>query len=151
MGTGFERTQNLHVAYIGRQHNDLRIWKLPANRNERIDAVHFRHLQIHQRDIGTVRPELLNGLATVGRLAYQNHVGLNANQSGDPLAHNWMVVNRKNSNLRDAGAHELLLYAFALRENHEGLCAVAYALLAGTRSSTSVPASTSLHTASLPP
>jgi hypothetical protein len=68
---------------------------------------------------------LLDGLATIGRFTYQNHIRLNADQTGDPLAHDWVVVNCKNSNLRDAGAHELLLHAFALRENHEGLCAVA--------------------------
>ena len=103
----------------------LCVGKFIANRNERIDAVHFRHLQVHQRDIRVVRSELLNGIASVGCLAHQNHIGLNAYQTGDSLPHDWMVVNRKNSNLRDAGAHELLLHAFALRENHELLCAVA--------------------------
>ncbi len=35
-------------------------------------------------------------------LANQNHICLNVNQIGDPLAYDWMVVNRKNSDLRDA-------------------------------------------------
>jgi hypothetical protein len=72
-----------------------------------------------------VRPELLNSIASVGRFAYHNHIGLNANQTGYPLAHDWMVVNGQNSNLRAAGVHELLLDVLALRENHELLCAVA--------------------------
>jgi len=71
-----------------------------------------------------MRSKLLNGIASVGCLAYQDHICLNANQTGDPLAHNRMVVNDKNSNLRDSGAHEVVLHAFALRENHERLCAV---------------------------
>jgi len=49
----------------------------------------------------------------------------------------------------------LLLHPFAFAanacDNHERRRAVAWAMLAGTRSSTSVPASTSLHTVSLAP
>src|SRR5580704_628788 len=151
LSTGLERTQNLRIACVCRQHDHFCIRKFVANRNQGVDAAHLRHLQVHKRDVRTVRPELLNGIAPVGCLAHQDHIALNANQTGDPLPHNWMVVNRKNSNLRDASAHELLLYAFALRENHGRLGAVAYTALAGTRSSTSVPASTSLQTTSLPP
>src|SRR5271157_104476 len=57
-------------------------------------------------------PELLDGLATVGRLTYHNHVRLNANETGDPVAHQCMVVNRENSNLRASGAHDRLHILF---------------------------------------
>jgi len=32
------------------------------------------HLQVHQCDVRMEHPELLDGLATVGRLTYHNHV-----------------------------------------------------------------------------
>ena len=51
----------------------------------------------------------------------------------------------------DADCLEGIPHPFAIRDNHERLCAVAKALLAGTRNSTSVPASISLHTANVPP
>ena len=98
LSTGLERTENLHVARVGRQHDNSCVGKFIANRNERVEAIHFRHLQVHQRNVRMVRPELLDGFATVGRFTYQNHVRLNANQTGDPLAYDGMIVDRKNSN-----------------------------------------------------
>src|SRR5271157_55348 len=156
LSTGLERTQNLRIACVCRQHNHSGVGKFIANSNQRVKTVHFRHLQVHQRDVRTVRAELLDSLATIGRLAYYSHILLNANQPGDALAHDGMVVDRENSYSRDAGAHDRSpTLSFALpassRDNQELLGVVAYAVLAGMHNSTSVPALTSLHTASLPP
>ena len=76
--TAVESTQNLRIACVGRQHNHFCVGKFVANRNERIDAVHLRHLQVHERDVGMMHPELLDSIASVTRLSYHNHVRLNA-------------------------------------------------------------------------
>ena len=124
LSPSLERTKNLHIAGVGRQHDHFCVGKFISDSNERIEAVHLRHLQVHQRNVRMVRPELLDGLATVGRFTYHHHVRLNANQTRYAVANQCMVVNRKNSNLRASGAHDLF-HAFALaanfRENHEPL------------------------------
>ena len=52
--------------------------KLVANGDDGIDAVHLRHLQVHQRDIRPMRPELLDRLAAIGGLGDQIHVRLDS-------------------------------------------------------------------------
>ena len=92
---------------------------------QRVEAIHFWHLQVHERDIRMVR----RGIAGSPRDHWMLHLlevisGLNANQTGDPLAHDWMVVNRQNSNSRSAAAHDLsscLRLPGNLRENQERL------------------------------
>jgi len=42
------------------QDDDSGLGKLAANGAYRIDAVHFRHLQVHQSDVWTQRTELLD-------------------------------------------------------------------------------------------
>src|SRR5271157_1580712 len=112
VSTGLERTDNLHVACVSRQHDDSCVGKFISNSNERIQTVHLRHLQIHQRNVRMVRPELLDGLATVGGFTYYGHVRLDPNQTGDPFPHEWMVVNCENSNLRASGAHDRFRISF---------------------------------------
>src|SRR5208337_2430556 len=105
LSAGLDRADNLHIASVGRQHDDSCVGKFISNSNERIEAVHLRHLQVHQRNVRMVRPELLDGLATVGRLTYHHHVRLNANQPRYAIANQCMVVNCKDSNLRAGGTH----------------------------------------------
>jgi len=45
--------------------DDLRIGKISPNRDDRLEAVHLRHLQVHQHDIRAMRTEPLDGLAAV--------------------------------------------------------------------------------------
>src|SRR5271165_461100 len=112
LSSSLERTKNLHIAGVGRQYNHLCVGKFISDSNECLDPIHLRHLQIHQRDVGMEHPELLDGLATVGRLTDHNHVRLNANQSRYSVANQCMVVNRKDSNLRASGAHDRLRISF---------------------------------------
>jgi hypothetical protein len=104
-----------------------------------------------------VSPELLDRVATVGSFRDQRHIRLDSNETGDAFAHQRMVVDHQNSNPRAAAAHEASPPAVCgrlpgnRRDHQERLPDVAYTLLAGRRSSTSVPAPTSLHTASFPP
>ena len=74
-----------------------------------------------------MRAELLDGLATVGGFGDQGHVRLNSHETGDPLAHEWMVVDREDPNWRAAAAHDVVPLACAdafeanTRDSHERL------------------------------
>ena len=61
----FECPKNLYVALVGRQHDNFRIGEFSSNRHDRIEAVHLRHLQIHQRDVWTMCTKQLDRLAAV--------------------------------------------------------------------------------------
>jgi hypothetical protein len=50
---GLERAQHLGVAHVRGEHDDARGREFSANRDHGIDAVHLRHLQVHQGDVGT--------------------------------------------------------------------------------------------------
>ena len=65
LSTRLDGAEDVRVALVGREHDDLRIVKLRANGDERVEAIHLRHLQVHQRHVGPMGPELLDGLATV--------------------------------------------------------------------------------------
>ena len=64
---------SLHIAFVRRQHNNAGVRKLAADGDDRVDATYFRHLQIHEHDIRTVRAKALDGLASVGRFGHQHH------------------------------------------------------------------------------
>src|SRR5258708_5039131 len=133
---GFERAQHLNVSRVSGQNNNSRRRKLPANRNHGIDAVHFRHLQIHQGYIRTMDSELFDRLAAVGSLGNECHVRLTGQEGGHALAEERMVVDRENANRGPISAH---------------LGDVPYATEPGILNSTSVPAPTSLHISSCAP
>ena len=78
----------------------LRIRKLRSNGDERVEAIHLRHLHVHQRHVRTVRAELLDRFPTVGGFCDHGHIRLNPHETGDPFAHQWMVVDRENANSR---------------------------------------------------
>ena len=80
--------------------------ELRPNGDERVEAIHLRHLQVHQRHVRTMRAELLDRFATVGGLCDQGHIRLDPHETGDPFAHEWMVVHRENPNGRAAAAHD---------------------------------------------
>ena len=78
-------------------------------------AVHFRHLQVHQRDVRTMRPELLDRLPAVGRFAHQVISGWMLDETGDALADDGMVIDRENSNVQVLALMTRLLdHAFTL-------------------------------------
>ena len=63
--------------------------------HQRVDAVHFRHLQVHEGDVRMVSPKLLDRLAASGRLSHQRHIRLNGEQAGDPFAHQRMIIDHR--------------------------------------------------------
>jgi hypothetical protein len=62
---GFERPQDLLVPGVCGQYSDSRFGKFPANRDHRINTIHFRHLQVHQGDVRTVATELVDRLPPI--------------------------------------------------------------------------------------
>ena len=71
---GRERALDLDVALERRQHHDARVGELGADRDQRVDAAHVRQPQVHQRHVGPMLAEQLDGLAAGRRLRDHRHV-----------------------------------------------------------------------------
>jgi len=101
-----KRSQDLHVAGICGKDDDTGLRKLPADGDQRVESAHFRHLQIHQRDVWFMVAEMPDCLPAVGSLCNQLHVGLIGQQSHEALAKNRMVINRHDPNPMKTGIHD---------------------------------------------
>jgi hypothetical protein len=55
------------------------------NRGQCLQAIHFKHLQVHQGDVRAVRPELLNRVSSIRGFRHQAHVQLSSQEGGYPL------------------------------------------------------------------
>src|SRR6476646_762932 len=75
-----------------RQHDDARAALPAADRARRLDAVHDRHLQIHQDDVGIAVPAAVDGLLAVARDAHDLDAVAGLEQAGDPDADDLVVV-----------------------------------------------------------
>ena len=60
--------------------------ELNAYGDDGLDTAHVRHSQVHERDIGAHRTELLDGFAPGPRAAHDGHVGLARQQRGNAFA-----------------------------------------------------------------
>ena len=87
--------------------DNLRIGKFSPNRSDGVEAVHLRHLQVHNRDIRAMRTELLDCLAPIRCLGHQSHIGLRTEKHRDALPYQNMIVNRKNPDLSWPFTHVL--------------------------------------------
>jgi hypothetical protein len=67
---------------------------------DRLEAADHRDLQVHQRHIGPVQPVQLDRLRASCRCPHHLHVGLPADQRGDPFAHHAMVVDAEDPDPR---------------------------------------------------
>jgi len=137
----------LHLGITGvrRQYNDASFGKLAANRVDRVDTAHIWHLQIHERDIGVVISELLDGFAPVARLRDQLHIRLGPNQPDNAVTDNRVIVRRKYSN------HVLTPPFQRNNRIRERPCRLEYAIEPGTLNSISAPVSGPLRITSFEP
>lgn len=71
-----------------------------------LDTIQVWHLEIHERDIGTMDPKLLDRVQPVGRFGHETHVWLGPDEHGDALAQEWMIVDRENPNVPRICAHQ---------------------------------------------
>jgi hypothetical protein len=60
----------------------------------RVDTVHFRHLNIKEGHIRSHQTKLLDRLEPVGSLGKQLHIGLIGQHCGQALAKDRMIINR---------------------------------------------------------
>ncbi len=95
---GRDRPKDVLIAVVHRQHDDPGIRLLAADRLNRLDTVHGRHLEVHQRDVGPIPQELLDRLFTIARLGHDGHVRLHADDAGDAFAHQPVVIDTENAN-----------------------------------------------------
>ena len=109
LSTGLQGAEDVHIALVCRQHDDSCLRELRPNGDERVEAIHLRHLNVHQRHIRAVHAELLDRFSTIRRFGDHGHIRLNFHQTGDPLAHEWMVIDRENPNRRAASLKTHLL------------------------------------------
>ena len=92
MAPGLQRPGDVLVGVVGRQHDDARLRIDLANPPDRLDALHLRHPQVHQHDVGTVRAERLDGLAAVGGFGDDLEIGLLVDDVGDAGAQQRVIV-----------------------------------------------------------
>ena len=92
----FECAKDLYIAFLGRQHDYLRIGKFCSNRDDGIEAIHLRHLHIHERDIRTMRTELLDRLTSIRGFGYQSQIRFTTDEYGYTLSYENMIVHCKN-------------------------------------------------------
>jgi hypothetical protein len=52
-----EGAGRLHIALVGGQHDDASLGEFAKNGVDGIQAAHVGHLQIHQRDVGSMLAE----------------------------------------------------------------------------------------------
>src|SRR5262245_7134742 len=89
-------SDHLSIAAVRRQNDDPGTRKLLLDFADCLDAVQAGQLDIHERDIRSVRSDLLNGFLSTGRLRHQLHVAFSVDQGRDPSTKKRMVVHRKN-------------------------------------------------------
>ena len=74
--------------------------ELGPNRNGRFEPVHLRHLQVHQRHVGPMGAELLDGLAAARAFGDELHVRLAGEQRRHAVAEQRVIVDGQDANGR---------------------------------------------------
>ena len=72
-GSGLNGAVDVLVPLIHGQGDEACVRVLPANRRDGLDAVHARELEIHERDIRRMPPELLDGFFPVAGFGDDGH------------------------------------------------------------------------------
>ena len=86
------RRVDMLVLVIGREHDHLRARTMLLDESRRRHAVHLRHHEVHQDDIGREVRREQRRLAARSRLADDLEAALGLEQRADALAHDGVVV-----------------------------------------------------------
>ena len=86
------------IGIKGSQNNDACFREFCPNCDGRVDSAHIRKPKIHERDVGAVCTEQINGLLPIRTLRNQTHTGLSSQQRGDSVSELCMVVDGENPN-----------------------------------------------------
>jgi hypothetical protein len=76
-----------------------------ANRDQRVDAAHLRHLDVEQRHVGANGAKLLDRFASGRGLCHELHVALRPYECRDSRAEQGMIVCGQHTD-RVVGFHE---------------------------------------------
>ena len=95
--SGLDCAQHLHVPRVGCQHDDARVRELRTYRRHGLDAIHLRHLQVHERHVWPVPAKLVDRLTAVRRFCHQRHARLVGDLAGNALTYQLMIVDDKNA------------------------------------------------------
>jgi hypothetical protein len=83
------------AVFVHRQHDDARAGQRDVNLPGGINAVQFRHGDIHQNQVGFKLLDHFDGIAAVGGFAYHIQIGGGLQQRTDSGSHQGMVFNDK--------------------------------------------------------
>ncbi len=97
-GACLECATDLYISLEGRKHNDAGLRELGANGDHCINAADIGQPEVHERNVWPMLTETLYGLASVGRLGHQEHVGLIPDDGCDSFPHERMVVDAEDTN-----------------------------------------------------
>ena len=117
--TSAQPTYNVAVAGVHRQENAPRSRVFRADSGQRCDAIHQRHLDVGQQDVGSMSAIQFYGLMPIARLADDRQSHLALEQPAQPLPHDRVVIRQQDA---DGGAavdliscHSFLLHCAATR------------------------------------
>lgn len=91
-GAAADGVEDPFVGVIGRQHQDPHPWVLLADLPRGLDAVHARHLQVHEHHVGLGRGQEGQGLVPVARLADDLDSGDLVQDDPESLADDLLIV-----------------------------------------------------------
>src|ERR1051325_7749408 len=87
-----QRLLHARIARIGGEDDDARIGKLAADRGDRLQSVHARHLQIEHGDVRPLLAETLDAFHAIAGFAGDLHVRRAFDRGAQAVAHDRMVV-----------------------------------------------------------
>ncbi|EEF24634.1 conserved hypothetical protein [Ricinus communis] len=99
-GAGGDRALRQHVALVRGEHHDAGVGEFLADGDGGVDAVHVRHLDVHQRDVRLQAAIRLHGLHAVRGLLQQLHVVFIGDHAGDAFAEHRVVVHAQDFDRR---------------------------------------------------
>ena len=85
---------DVRVTLVRRERNDTRVREFGSNGLGCLRAPQHRHAEVHQRDVGTMNPEQLNGLSSIRRLGHELEVLVEGEQRRQTITKNRVVVDR---------------------------------------------------------
>src|SRR5215204_3048501 len=86
------RGEDVLVIVVGGEHDDVRARRARDEAPRRLHAVHSRHNEVHQGDVGGVLGGELDSFLPAPGLGYHADIALCLQKGADPLSHQRMIV-----------------------------------------------------------
>ena len=75
----------------------MRVRELRTYRRHGFDAIHLRHLQVHERHVWPVTAKLVDRLTAVRRFCHQRHARFVGNLASNALTDQLMIIDDENA------------------------------------------------------